>query len=454
MKNSILTIAMIMNLTWLFAQPCLPEGISFYFQEDIDNFQINHPGCTEIEGNVKFLGSEILNLLGLNVVTAIGGDLTFESVNNLTSLEGLNNLQSVGGNLKIQQTQIVNMSGLQDITEVGGDFEISYNQNIENLIGLENLTTIEGQLLIRNNYSLINFLGLEHLMNVSEIVILSNNSLQSINSLDKITSVASNVSISHNYSLKNMDGLHNLTHIGSSLFIWSNFSLKTLEGLNSVSSVGLFLEIAYNDSLLNFHGMENLREIGSVLDITENIALTTFDGYDSLTSIGDIIHIKSNSSLTNLSALQNMNSASINDLKIVGNESLSVCHVESICNYLSNPSGSVEIQDNAPGCNSPEEVIEACSVDISDNKSNPSRCIILPNPFRETVIVTFHSNCNENTSVSLITSAGYELKRFNFQANYNGYQQFKLQTSDLTTGIYFLKVKSETGVQMHKVIKL
>ena len=31
-----------------FAQGCLPEGITFTTQEQIDNFQINYPGCTEI----------------------------------------------------------------------------------------------------------------------------------------------------------------------------------------------------------------------------------------------------------------------------------------------------------------------------------------------------------------------------------------------------------------------
>ena len=31
---------------------CLPEGITFSTQAEIDNFQTNYPGCTEIEGDV------------------------------------------------------------------------------------------------------------------------------------------------------------------------------------------------------------------------------------------------------------------------------------------------------------------------------------------------------------------------------------------------------------------
>ena len=55
--------------------PCLPEGITFTTQEQIDNFQVNYPGCTEIEGDVIISGEDINNLEGLNVVTDVGGFL-------------------------------------------------------------------------------------------------------------------------------------------------------------------------------------------------------------------------------------------------------------------------------------------------------------------------------------------------------------------------------------------
>ena len=46
----------------LFAQGCLPEGITFTTQEQIDSFAINYPGCTEIEGFVDINGNNITNL--------------------------------------------------------------------------------------------------------------------------------------------------------------------------------------------------------------------------------------------------------------------------------------------------------------------------------------------------------------------------------------------------------
>ena len=73
MKKLLLSIALIAYcLTSLFAQPCLPEGITFNTQAQIDNFQTNYPNCTEIEGGVQITGDDITNLDGLSVITSIG----------------------------------------------------------------------------------------------------------------------------------------------------------------------------------------------------------------------------------------------------------------------------------------------------------------------------------------------------------------------------------------------
>ena len=58
------------------SQSCLPEGITFSSQAQIDSFQNNYPGCTEIEGDVIISGASIYNLNGLGVLNTIGGDLS------------------------------------------------------------------------------------------------------------------------------------------------------------------------------------------------------------------------------------------------------------------------------------------------------------------------------------------------------------------------------------------
>ena len=76
MKNlAILIFALLFLQIAIFSQPCLPEGITFSSQEEIDNFQNNYPNCTEIEGDVIIEGTEITNLNGLNILNSIGGFL-------------------------------------------------------------------------------------------------------------------------------------------------------------------------------------------------------------------------------------------------------------------------------------------------------------------------------------------------------------------------------------------
>jgi len=96
---------------------CLPDGITFSTQEEIDNFQTNYPYCTEIEGNVEVNGDDITNLYGLTAVTAFGGDLHVIHNDALISLTGLENLTSIDGTLQISGNDSLSaLSGLDNIS--------------------------------------------------------------------------------------------------------------------------------------------------------------------------------------------------------------------------------------------------------------------------------------------------------------------------------------------------
>ena len=115
----ILVAAATLGSRILFAQGCLPEGITFENQEQIDNFQANYPGCTEIEGDVMIFGSNITNIDGLNILTSIGGNLTIT-----------------------ENVTLINLTGLENLNTVGGGFYIDFNNSLTDLAGLENLTSI------------------------------------------------------------------------------------------------------------------------------------------------------------------------------------------------------------------------------------------------------------------------------------------------------------------------
>ncbi|MEE4257001.1 MAG: T9SS type A sorting domain-containing protein [Bacteroidales bacterium] len=125
----------------MFAQSCLPEGITFRTQLQIDSFPINYPNCTEIEGDVTIIPkSEIVSLDSLYVITSIGGQLMIGQCNSLLTLSGLNNLQNIGGSLTIVSNyNLTNLTALNSLRSIGFTLTIFGNYRIKTLSGLDSL---------------------------------------------------------------------------------------------------------------------------------------------------------------------------------------------------------------------------------------------------------------------------------------------------------------------------
>ena len=142
MKKIILTvIAAAISYCIGYPQNCLPEGITFTTQAQINNFQTNYPGCTEIEGNVQISGLfNITNLNGLNVLTTIGGSLVIQQSFALTNLTGLDNLTSIGGGFWIENNYtLASLTGLENLTSIGGNLFIFDNGLLTDINGLDNV---------------------------------------------------------------------------------------------------------------------------------------------------------------------------------------------------------------------------------------------------------------------------------------------------------------------------
>lgn len=120
----------------IYSQGCLPDGIYFDTQVEIDSFQVIHPNCTEIEGFVIIHGDNITDLNGLSVLTSIDGYISIENTT-LTSLTGLEGLISIGGDLRIGMNfvgwgqpnpNLTDISALENLMLIGGDLRIGYNE--------------------------------------------------------------------------------------------------------------------------------------------------------------------------------------------------------------------------------------------------------------------------------------------------------------------------------------
>jgi len=161
MKKYYMLFLLLMGLVIkLSAQPCLPNGITFTTQSQIDSFAINYPGCNEIEGSVYIDGGYITNLNGLSVLNSIGESLIigpeyFEYGQNvsLTSIEGLSNISSIGGSVFIRNNPVLeSLNGLEGLTKIEGSLIIGgYSDGIpllSDISALSNIDTVYGSLTV------------------------------------------------------------------------------------------------------------------------------------------------------------------------------------------------------------------------------------------------------------------------------------------------------------------
>ena len=321
---------------------CLPEGITFTTQEEIDNFQINHPNCTEIEGDVEIYGSDITNLFGLNALNSIGKDL----------------------------------------------------------------------------------------------------------------------SISNQYNLINLSGLDSLHSIGGSLTFYRNEDLVTSEGLNALESIGGSLRVGWGGtwlpggtSLQSLSGFENLQTVGGTIEIFQS-GLSNLQGLENLISIGGDVSITSNDILSSLYGIQNIAESSIENIDIAGNSNLSECDVQSICDYLASPNGSVEIYNNASGCNSPEEVDSICNVQGVFTTGYKQSITIYPNPVYDLAFLSFNIQSKSPVEVCIYNTTGICVKSWQFQNQQPGEKEFALDLKKLNAGVYFCRVQIGNEMITKKIIKL
>jgi Secretion system C-terminal sorting domain len=170
---------------------------------------------------------------------------------------------------------------------------------------------------------------------------VSTTNINNLNGLSQIVSIDGNFEINRVNSLQNLQGLNSLTTIGGYFTIYTGIngpsSLTTLAGLDNLSSVGGGVGIAYNKILQNLNGIGSLSSIGGNLLIRQNTVLNTLEGLNPNLTLGTSLDIELN-------------------------PNLSTCNLAFVCNHLSNPAKPADINNNAIGCATRQQVEISCSV--------------------------------------------------------------------------------------------
>ncbi len=336
MKILIGFLLIVFGMQLLPGQSCLTSGIVFSNQQDIDNFPLNFPGCSIIEGSLGISGSAVLNLDSLIYLTEVKGSIQILGATNLTSLQGLNNLKKVDGQFRCISASLTNFNGLDSLRLIGSTFKVQL-AGLVNFQGISKLHKIGGNFeLTLPSTSFIDFTGLSALDTIIGGMTgdLRINSFTGLNNL-KYIGGSLNLGNGPIYSLA---GLENLRHIGGLLNLYRGrfFNLDPLQNLDSVFSLTInncdslrninalqdiqtlyFLHISGNQKLENITGLANLHTVinsininhinpSSILDLSPFSTLTNFKGSLFLSGrLGDFSVFNNIDTLTTLSISSN-----------------------------------------------------------------------------------------------------------------------------------------------------
>lgn len=392
------------------AETCFVGTIVIASQADVDNYITNYGGCTDMRGSIQI--SNVTDLSFLNNLTSLDGSLQIKDSPSLTSLDGLQNLISVGAHLRINNVGIVNLNGLEQLTRIGGGFhlielpqlnslsglsslgfanaiEINNNPVLTSINSLQNLTSVGVYIEIHENPSLTSLNGFQRLASVGQslygeihnLKIHGSPLLADIDEFQNLVSVSGDVSF-HNLGISDLDGLASLTHIGRGLYldrlpalisvsglssvttvssIWINDIplLTSLNGFQSLTGIDGDLQIHEGAVLADVTGLLNLVSVGGGLSLY-NLGLTSLNGLGQLESIGAGLSIERLPLLTSLEGLAVLDTIGT-FVNVVHNAALTACVVEVFCEMLANIPGQINFVGNATGCATNGEVMDACS---------------------------------------------------------------------------------------------
>ena len=232
-QNFLLSILLLIcggQLSILGQCPADMDGIILLrTQIEIDAFTENYPNCTQVSG-LRIVGvdqNEIRNLENLKQITSVGE----------------------GGLLIENNSQISSLTGLQNIQTILGDCILQNNVELASLGGLEGLSSIRGDLAIRNNPTLNNLAALSQLRTLGGLEIL-NAAVVNLNGLEQLTSIQESIFIRDNPLLEDLSALKNITEILGTLWIWENPLLKDLYDFQSLQILNA-LSLRLNPQLAN-----------------------------------------------------------------------------------------------------------------------------------------------------------------------------------------------------------
>lgn len=367
------------------------EAVVIFTQSQLDSLMNEYPDCEIFAGTLV---------------------LTSDGTDPVTNVDAFSNIQSFTRQLGIVDQPVLNdLSGLSNVKEVNSFF-FRDNRALENFTGLENLKEITGRCIIRHNKALVNLSGLENLRVAQQ-----------------------QIDIAFNENLISLSGLEGLESAGWRFYIGNNPILSSIDALESLETVEGAFHIVASPNLYEIARIDNFYSVGELL-IGGNPNLTFISGMSSLVDIEKNIRIWNNPALTSLEGLSNADGEGLERFDIFNNTSLSVCHIASVCDAIQRNSSNTSIFNNAPGCNSADEVLPQCvtsAKDFFDSSTN-----IYPNPSKGMATIDFGGV--QSGIVKVMDISG----RLILQSDYDHSRYINIDLAN-HTGLNLIRIYHEDG---------
>jgi len=127
--------------------------------------------------------------------------------------------------------------------------------------------------------------------------------------------------------------------------------------------------------------------------------------------------------------------------------------VQSICDYLASPNGTVEIYDNKNGCYNQEQVEAACETVSVEAVSLTEQLSIHPNPFTTSISIEYELQQAENVQILIYNHLG-EVVDVIMENQSSGKQQLIWDANGLPSGMYYYQVQIGNKRARGKMVKL
>jgi hypothetical protein len=274
-------------------------------------------GVETITGDVSISNSGLTNLIGLESLKTIGGNLLVDHNASLQALvgSGLINLVTVAGDIRIDYNPALTVIRLPSLVNAGS-IVIRENSALTTLDGFDALVKVDGRLFVEDNVKLAKITGLQ--------------SVTSVGSLEMVGNAAKTISLAHLKVIHGALSMQAGSHEDSDALVTFTLpALTTIEGdltvdyLGGLTTFSLPLLTAvqggnmefYYDTVLDDIGLPKLAKLGTApanqqqessayFEINECPALTHFDHFHGLACLSTdcTAYINGNATLDNCDA--------------------------------------------------------------------------------------------------------------------------------------------------------